>query len=147
MGCCRYRAHLDGQREPLVVFPQGPATGAGDAATDRLMSAAVGRPVQLRRESDIRHRDESPVHVLTTGSVEHLSRLVGQPIDAQRFRGNVLIETVASDGFVEDSWIGRRPRPPAGGCRPTSRAPAPSGTGTWSGRCEQRRPRCSRTYP
>jgi uncharacterized protein YcbX len=50
-----------------------------------------------------------PVHLLASGSVEHLRRLQGGTarIDRRRFRTNIYIETpAAGDRFVEDDWIG-----------------------------------------
>ena len=106
-GLLQCRAALDGEPAPWVVLPSGAGHRAGEAATDEALSAVLGRPVQLRREGDVPHHDEAPVHVLTTGSVDQLGRQLGRPVDARRFRANILIETATPPGFVEDHWVGR----------------------------------------
>ena len=106
-GLLQCRAVLDEQPEPWLVLPPGTGHRAGTAATDEALSGFLGRPVQLRRESDVPHHDEAPVHLLTTGSVAELGRQLGRPVDARRFRANILIETATPPGFVEDDWVGR----------------------------------------
>ena len=52
--------------------------------------------------------DLSPLHLLTTASLAHLSRC--NPVsdwDVRRFRPNFLIETDSRDGLVEFGWLGR----------------------------------------
>ncbi|MGC2528145.1 MAG: MOSC N-terminal beta barrel domain-containing protein [Candidatus Acidiferrum sp.] len=49
------------------------------------------------------------IFVVTSGSVDYLRKLQGEPskIDRRRFRPNIYIESgPAWSGFVEDSWIG-----------------------------------------
>jgi uncharacterized protein YcbX len=49
----------------------------------------------------------TPIHLLTTGSMRALARLLpDSAIDPRRFRPNLVVETEA-DGFVEQEWIGR----------------------------------------
>ncbi len=50
--------------------------------------------------------DTFPLSVLTVQSVEGLSGLVGRPLDALRFRPNILIEASVSEAFPEDGWAG-----------------------------------------
>ncbi len=51
--------------------------------------------------------DLFPVSVLTTSTLEHLTRLEpGSSFDERRFRMNVIIDTRKA-GFVENNWIGR----------------------------------------
>ena len=54
--------------------------------------------------------DSAIVHVLATGTLEHLRGLSpkGTVIDPRRYRPNIYIETLPElSGFVEDAWIGR----------------------------------------
>lgn len=53
------------------------------------------------------HHDESPLHVITTAGLRHLQRCTGRPVDAARFRANVVLD-VDGAGFVEDGWQGRQ---------------------------------------
>jgi uncharacterized protein YcbX len=51
--------------------------------------------------------DSAPLHLLTTGSLEHLgATMASAGVDGRRFRPNILIDT-AGGGFVEDAWVGR----------------------------------------
>lgn len=54
--------------------------------------------------------DSAIVHVLASGTLEHIRRLspAGSVIDPRRYRPNIFIETAPElTGFVEDSWTGR----------------------------------------
>jgi MOSC domain-containing protein len=52
--------------------------------------------------------DSATIHVLASGSLEHLQRLCGggSTLDARRFRPNIFLDTAESgaEGFVEDGW-------------------------------------------
>jgi uncharacterized protein len=50
-----------------------------------------------------------PLFLVTSGSIEHLSRLQGGTarIDRRRFRPNIFVDSgVGDDRFVEDAWLG-----------------------------------------
>ena len=53
--------------------------------------------------------DSAPIHVLASGSLEHMQRLCGgdSRLDPRRFRPNILVDTsgTGADGFVEDEWL------------------------------------------
>lgn len=52
--------------------------------------------------------DLEPLHLLTTGSIAHLSSLMpGSEISLHRFRPSLLLDTGDASGFVEDEWLGR----------------------------------------
>lgn len=99
------RARLDGP-VPVVTVPGGEEHPADDPAAARALSAALGQPLVLRPESDVQHHDDSPLHVITTAGVRRIGALLGAPVDASRFRANVLLD-VDGEGFVEDTWKGR----------------------------------------
>lgn len=51
----------------------------------------------------------SPLHILTTASMNAIS--TSDPalvVDVRRFRPDILVETNAASGFVENNWIGRK---------------------------------------
>ncbi|CZT36040.1 MOSC domain-containing protein [Rhizobium sp. 9140] len=53
--------------------------------------------------------DASPLHLLTTASMNAIG--ANDPslmLDSRRFRPDILVETEAPPGFVENDWIGRR---------------------------------------
>ena len=53
--------------------------------------------------------DSAPIHVLASGSLEHMKRLGGgnSILDPRRFRPNIFIDTSVDgvDDFVEDEWL------------------------------------------
>lgn len=91
-----------------IVFPDGTRHVAGDPATDAALSERLGQPVRLQREGDVAHKDDAPVHLVTTGSLRWLRRhLPEAAVDERRFRPNLVVET-AETGRVEQAWIGAR---------------------------------------
>ncbi len=52
--------------------------------------------------------DSAVVHLLTTATLDRLRELYPQGrFEARRFRPNIVVETGAVTGFVENSWIGQ----------------------------------------
>jgi len=102
-GLLEWQARLDGP-VPVVEAPTGERYGA-DVAGVRL-GEAMGRPLEIRAETDVPHHDESPVHVLTTASLRALGSLLGGAVDVARFRPNVVLD-VDGDGFPEEEWTAR----------------------------------------
>jgi uncharacterized protein YcbX len=92
---------------PLVELPDGRRFAADDPHGHHAIGAALGRTVTLAPESGIPHHDEGPVSVITTAGLARLAALSGgAPVDALRFRANLLLD-VPGDGFPEDAWPGR----------------------------------------
>lgn len=98
----------DGDGPPVVELPDGQRARADEPAASATVSAHVGRPVTLGRESDVSHFDEGPVHLVTTASIGRLEQEVGSTVDVRRLRCNLLVDTGEATGFVEDDWVGRR---------------------------------------
>ena len=92
---------------PLVVFPDGQERRADAPETSAALSALLGQPLLLAPETSVPHHDESPVHLVTTAALRHVSRSLGDPVDAARFRANIVVD-VEGVGFVEDDWQGRQ---------------------------------------
>jgi uncharacterized protein YcbX len=105
-GLLHQSSALDGGAAPVLTLASGARHRCGGPGTDAALSAAVGHTLALRPETDVRHHDEAPVHVLTTASLRQVERLLGAPVDVRRLRPNVVLE-VDGHGFVEDGWIGR----------------------------------------
>jgi uncharacterized protein YcbX len=63
--------------------------------------------VTITPESDVLHHDEGPVSVITTAALRRTADVHGAPVDAARFRANLLVDTEAAVGYPEDNWLGR----------------------------------------
>jgi uncharacterized protein YcbX len=50
--------------------------------------------------------DEASVSVITSATIGRISGVVGQRPDVRRFRPNILVSSLRSDPFEEDSWVG-----------------------------------------
>ena len=50
--------------------------------------------------------DEASVSVITSGTVSRISDLAGHRPDVRRFRPNILVQSLRSDPFEEDPWVG-----------------------------------------
>jgi uncharacterized protein YcbX len=54
--------------------------------------------------------DESPISIITVGTVHGVARESGRGVDAcdlRRFRPNIVIETDSAELFEEEKWVGR----------------------------------------
>jgi uncharacterized protein len=51
--------------------------------------------------------DESPISVISLGTVRGIERESGRNLDLRRFRPNVVLETNNAEPFEEDRWVGR----------------------------------------
>ncbi|HST49887.1 MOSC domain-containing protein [Jatrophihabitans sp.] len=109
-GLLGYRATLDAAGSvPLIESPDGERWRADDPQAAEQLSARLGRPLRLDREGEIQHKDDSPLHLVSTASLRALGELLGEPVDVDRFRPNLLLEVAGTD-FVEDGWTGRELR-------------------------------------
>ena len=73
------------------------------------ISSLHGNDVELM---NLRHGifDESPISVISLGTVHSVARASGRGVDLcdlRRFRPNVVIETDSAEPFEEDRWVGR----------------------------------------
>jgi len=111
-----------------IELPDGAAIHAGDPGVDEILSALFRHPVRLERPrghlppttAEIEEikagraflpprdlYDEDVLHVLASGTLEHLRRLHPADFDPRRFRPNIYLDTGAEpEGFVEDGWLG-----------------------------------------
>lgn len=88
-----------GRPAPVALVP-----GPWDAA----LSGVVGRPVALARvlrPGAVVYAD--PVVLVTTSTLRELERRTGRPLDDERLRSLVLVDTGGAPAFVEDAWSGR----------------------------------------
>jgi uncharacterized protein len=103
-------------------------SAGGDSTASRTLSDFLRREVRLERvrrepitpaerEAIMRGEamppardffDEEVVHLIATGTLDHLRALSGgaSDFDARRFRANIIVDTGAdANGFVEDGWL------------------------------------------
>jgi uncharacterized protein YcbX len=85
----------------IVVTP----TGAELDVVAPVLAAELGDGVRVLR-SDRGFFDTMPLSVLTSQTVAALSSLVGDTLDARRFRPNLLIDGCSAEPFGEDTWVG-----------------------------------------
>ena len=50
--------------------------------------------------------DTFPLSLITTQTIARLGELVGEQLEVQRFRPNILVEATADTPFAEDAWVG-----------------------------------------
>ena len=86
-----------------------PATVFGDVPVENVMPAftAATLPDSFALPSGT-FFDAASIHVLASGTLAHLRKLIGEEaqLDARRFRPNIVIETAPGvEGFVEDGWL------------------------------------------
>lgn len=87
-------------------FPDGVTAGSDLPDIDTRLTELLGKPVSLSASALGDQFDAYPIHVLTTASLERMSRLNTQAKwDVRRFRPNFLIETGQGiEGLVEFDW-------------------------------------------
>jgi len=88
-----------------------PATPTGRVVIEQFLSAYLGDaaagPFRLAR-ADANALTDVPmpfVSIINTASVADLERVIGQPVDPLRFRGNVMLQDLPA--WAEFDWIGR----------------------------------------
>lgn len=101
-------ARLADDGETALVHVNGRELRSGEPELDETLSAVVGEPVVLARQTDTPHLDAEPVHVVTTASLRWWSdRVPEEKADWRRLRPNLVID-VPGIGRVEDDWLGHR---------------------------------------
>jgi uncharacterized protein len=128
--CAVCEAEPAGEEAPAVriELPDGSKIRAADRASNDILSDLFEHPVRLERprgdqpltlteiEAVREGRaflpprdfyDEDVVHLLASGTLEHLRRLSPSDFDPRRFRPNIYIDSGPNcAGFVEDGWLG-----------------------------------------
>lgn len=92
-----------GELDANTIFGETPIQEALEGKKRQLPSDATEYDLASGTYFDSAH-----LHLLTTGTLKHLDRLLdGQSnTDVHRFRPNILIETTPDlEGFIEDDWV------------------------------------------
>jgi uncharacterized protein YcbX len=127
-------AAFDEARGARIELPDGTRLDSSQHDVDTRLSAALGRAVRLAarpprqarlEEYDVATNsavgvplsvgagdgtffDFAPIHLVTTATLARLGELLpGSRVERARFRPNLVIETGAASGFVENEWNGR----------------------------------------
>jgi uncharacterized protein len=107
----RYEACVEnfGERHAAVVIrtPHGEELDIRDPRLPAEIADVAGEPLRLvrlwRRAYDSAGAD---VSIITTQSIEAISDMAERPLEAARFRPNVVVEATAEAAFREDKWVG-----------------------------------------
>lgn len=110
-------ARSDGLELPEIEFPDGRRLSVNDNALNAALTDHVGFPAMLCKYARpaLEHLDmplgdnrykPAPLHVVSQSSVDRLSDLVGAPVDARRFRANIIVDGEDRADFEENTWIG-----------------------------------------
>lgn len=103
---------------PEIVFPDGLTRMVDDTHLNAALSDFLGfsasickyeRPELsgLRLPVAKNRYKPAPLHVVTQSSVDRLSDIVDAPVEATRFRPNILLDGEDHNDFEENSWVGR----------------------------------------
>jgi uncharacterized protein len=89
-----------------IRTPSGKELELGSETLRSEIAEASGMDVELMR---MKHGtfDEAPVSVISPSTIEWIGKAAAMHLDRRRFRANVVIETLATNAFVEDDWVGR----------------------------------------
>lgn len=95
-----------------ILLPDGSRLRSDDRDIDLRLTTALGAPVHLAdkaREAKRSEYSHEALHLLTTASLRQFSEHhpEGRFVPA-RFRPNIVIDTGAEIGFLEQGWIERR---------------------------------------
>ncbi len=94
--------HSRAEIDPATVFGDVGVANVVPAFTETTLPDSFGLPHGT-------FFDSATIHVLATGTLEHMRSLIGDDaqLDPRRFRPNIVVETDPRlTGFVEDEWLG-----------------------------------------
>ena len=86
----------------IVRTPTGELFDATDPALGAELSQCGVRLIRYARGIF----DTFPLSLITTQTIARLGEMVGEELDVQRFRPNILVDTVEDTPFQEDEWVG-----------------------------------------
>lgn len=99
-----HAARTTSSGEVVVTGPSG-EWPVGDPSLDAELSRAMGAPVRVLPERDVRHQDTGGVSLVGTATLDWCAARWGIAADPRRLRVNVVVAT--DEPFVEESWAGR----------------------------------------
>ena len=91
-----------------VETPTGDALAIDDSALIEALRQGIDAKHQLTLlRSERALTDCRPLSIFAVQTAEKLGEETGVPVDKRRFRANVYIDLVSSEGFAEDKFVGR----------------------------------------
>jgi uncharacterized protein YcbX len=110
-------ARSEGLDRPIILFPDGTVVAIDDRRASAAISDLVGFPAAVCKYPlpELSHFDMSmaenrykpaPLHIVSQSSIDRLSDIVGAPVDARRFRANLVVDGEDRYDFEENQWIG-----------------------------------------
>ena len=90
-----------------VRTPEGMNLALASAELQNRVAEKLGSPVELMK---LKHGifDDASVSAINLATIAAIGREAGADLDTRRFRANILIESDATEPFLEDGWIGGR---------------------------------------
>jgi uncharacterized protein YcbX len=85
-----------------------PATVFGDVAIEDMIPDRRWQHCPRFRPARGSFFDSAAIHVLTSGTLAHVGKLIGEDaeVDPRRFRPNIVVQTAPGvEGFLEDDWL------------------------------------------
>jgi len=91
-----------------VETPTGDALAIDDSALIEALRQGIDAKHQLTLlRSERALTDCRPLSIFAVQTAEKLAEETGVPVDKRRFRANVYIDLMSSEGFAEDKFVGR----------------------------------------
>jgi uncharacterized protein len=91
-----------------VETPDGQKLAIDDCALIEMLRANIDQKHQLTlMQSQGAMTDCRPVSIFAVQSAKKLGEETGIKVDKRRFRANVYLDLTSSDGFAEDTFVGR----------------------------------------
>ena len=104
----RYAARVLADGRVEVLTPSRKQLPVDSAELLRLLQGLAGNAFALTRE-DTPQTDVRPLSLLSMQTVDSLAEELGQPLDARRFRANLLLD-LPGGAFTEDELVGKAVR-------------------------------------
>ena len=90
-----------------VRTPEGLELELESAALRDSVAEKSGQPVELMKFRNGIF-DDATVSVINLATISGIARETGRDLDTRRFRPNIVLQTEASEAFLEDAWVGGR---------------------------------------
>jgi uncharacterized protein len=94
-----------------VETPSGETVAIDDPALIDMLRADIDQKHQITlMQSQRAMTDCRPVSIFSLQSAQQLAEETGTPVDKRRFRANVYVDLISSNGFAENDLVGRSVR-------------------------------------